>query len=501
MASAINWDSLAFDKSKCFALIEKYKKNIKDNADSHFFNLRLSATDKNTRLKTTFEIFYRSYFKDEGDLNKAWDSLQRENGMEERCFGKPWLDIESAQICMRDAKIKGEQFISLKSDDLGMMADIEEIQLDKKGTKYIDIEESLNKEGIHLVNLPVGDGKTELLVESISQIPEEESCIVITPNTSQVKELHRKLHPYGFVHYHHLGKDPADKKLAYHRFKRMITCAPSLYLLGDETADDMCERHYYDNVRIDEYSQIQSYSNNPDPSRRKALYQIIKMISLSPKSYLLSADMAEKTVIEPLCALGTLYKKNIYRYRNKQNYSIGMNAYFYEDESRLISEVIRRLKKGERGYGCIDFANRKNPLMASLEKIFDKRIEDNKSVWVDSNSKEEGKWQIFKERSLKEVIIELIDKGNLHHQLICSNWAQTSESVVFTDDELERYGFDFTWGIHRGINDPNGVFQAHRRIRQVKTHLIHVKTMGAVPLWEDSWKYLDFPLEAQSYGK
>ena len=430
-----------------------------------------------TMNKFLCQLIYRDVFKSGGRCDELWAEIQE--------YPKIYKDNHNFSRIVKKAR-KDAAYLMLGRDPLVFERwGIENNTIPKRLLHRNDLMPSISERGVHIVHGRIGSGKSEgIILPDLAQYGRSARILIVSPNMEDVRNITKSLGD-DWNHYHAFGTDAASVKKALQTFDKIVVCAGSL-------------RHYkefnsykqtFNCIYVDEITQLlKTYSNREKatPAYRESLETLFDLVSCSGRSLFLSADITERNTLETLGRTASLSEQKIRYYRNNVDYAEGSNWTMFREEWDLFFEIVDRINSGQRFWGTVDFADTKNPYFKEFVKLLKEYCPTKKiQAFTADTLKNTFKGKLLKEQGLKDYIIEQTDLEELDG-IITTTWARHNVSLMF---EEEKYRMDFSFGIHRGINDPEDVIQGHRRDRLITDHLVYVKNNGTFPIWENSVLY------------
>jgi hypothetical protein len=354
-------------------------------------------------------------------------------------------------------------------------------EIDGRVLHYHELKDSISQQGIHVVHGAIGSGKSELIIQDIKSSGDTVPQLIVVPSVQGAKDLAEQLGPE-WHDYHRFGTKPEDIKRAIRSFNRLVICAGSVRWFR-EMANDIRK---FKTIYVDEMASIIKQGTTTgigNAAFQESLEELFELISLAKRTLLLSADITERNTLEVLGRMASDSEQSLRYYKTNKDYIEGSSWGHFEQEFDLIWETINRLNRGERGFGVFDFADIKSPRFTKVVNFLKKMCPEKKiEAYTRDSLADSFKGQTLTAMGLQDYIKHRIDGDGLDC-FICSPIFRDNISILH---EEERYHFDFSFGIHRGVNDPNDAIQGHRRDRLIKDHLIHIKNHGTRLVTEQS---------------
>ena len=486
-------------------------KNVYFLDDRKFKEVAMLTMPKQEWHEFLSEIMWYEVIASEGACNELWERI------------KPYSKIygDKAQFDrLREDITKTVANLMLGRDSLVYdkfkIVKLDGHDLDTRTVKYNHLMPNIQEKGIHALHLAVASGKTKLIKDDIAHNYYEDFkevikhnkkrnnrggsikkvCLLcISPNQNDVYELTRELQDafpeMEWKHYHEFGQKPEDIVRAIKECRRLVICGASLRQyneLASRYHKFETDLNYYQAIWVDEVHQIMTtYAIHSKPQFHNSLPLLYKLLLKTDRAMLLSADINEANTLEVFGRIAHEKQAVLYYYKNNIDFAEGMHFTFYEHEAEIVKRLIDRVNGGESAFVAVDFANGESsdekPRLKAFVKYLqthcpDKKIKAFSSA--DMNTNPHG--MLIKEIGLQAYCEQQRKAGELD-MFICTPWAKTNVSVIF-DDELSE--FDFSCGIHRGVNDAWIIFQAARRCRQINDHLVYCKNRRIQPVYPDS---------------
>lgn len=428
------------------------------------------------------QIVFYECIRSEGGCEKLWEDL------------KPFPKIYCNKAHFDFEVSKEKEFVAnlmMGRDQLVYDRwDIDVFEIPEKQLHLEQLKPSVIEKGVHIIHGKVASGKGKnVVLPDIARYAGNARMLVVSPNKQDVYDMCKEL-GVGWHHYHHYGETADDVRRAIRDFDKLCICAASL-----SKFEDYPELQRFDVIYVDEITQIiMTYQLSKNVTFSKSIETLYLLISKSLRSLLLSADITERNSLDVLGRLASDSNQKIRYYKNTIDYAEGMIFTYFGTEFEAVWETAKRINGGQRCFGAVDFANRPDdktgevmPRLNNFIRMLKELCPDAKIQAFDSTrlrDHPDGKW--IRANGLQAYIEKETDAERLD-AIFITNWAKSNVSVIFENED--RYGFDFTCGIHRGVNNAWDSFQACRRVRQTATHLIYVNNpKGTAMVSEDSGK-------------
>ena len=359
--------------------------------------------------------------------------------------------------------------------------DIEKVEIEGRVLHYHELESKVSRQGIHVIHGAIGSGKSELLKQDAKMLGNRVPQLIVVPSVQGAKDLAAQLGPE-WHHYHHFGTDSDSVRRAMRSFNRLVICAGSIRWYR-EMADDV---RRFETIYVDEIASIIKQGTTTgigNAAFRESLEELFGLISFAKRTLLLSADITERNTLEILGRMAFECNQSLTYYRTNRDYLEGSVWGHCKEEVDLLWEVCDRLKKGLRGYGAFDFANLDSPRFTKVVNFLKRMCPDKKiEAYTKDSLADTFKGKVLTEMGLQEYIKHRMDSEGLD-LFICSPIFRENVSILM---EEERYDMDFSFGVHRKVNDPNDAIQSQRRFRTIRDNLIHIRNNGTRLVTETS---------------
>ena len=431
------------------------------------------------------KLIHHALNDDDGRNHLLWAELQK--------HPKIYLDSANFERKVKKARVLAASLMQAKDPLVFERWGIERTEIPQRQLHLNHLKPNISEQGMHIVHGRIGSGKFEgIIKEDVQRYGEGARLLVITPNQNDVYETARKL-GLGWNHYHAFGKDAESVKKAIASFDRLVICAGSLSKFSKFNE----YINTFDCIYVDEITQLlksygKKYTVEPNSKQsvsasfRESLETLFDLISHAKRSLFLSADINERFTLDILGRTASECEQRIKYYRNNTDYAEGSNWTFFKEETDLAWQIVDRINAGHRFWGTVDFADTNKPEFKAFVKFLKRHCPNKKiQAFTADDLKNDFKGKLLQEQGLKAYIIDQTDQGALDG-IITTTWARHNVSLMFDDD---KYSMDFSFGIHRHINDPDDAIQGHRRDRKIVDHLICVQNNQTFPIYRNALIY------------
>ena len=408
---------------------------------------------------------YRECFNTAGSCRDLWEEIEK--------HPKIYGNVANFKKKVDEGRERAAELMLGRDPLVFKRWAIDTVEIPERTLHLDRLKPSITQQGLHILHFPIGSGKSGLISEDVKRYGERARQLIVSPNRQDCYRLAKELGGE-WKHYHHFGTDSDSVKKAIFSFDKLIICSGSLRWFREFGS----QINIFDVIYVDEISQLlKNYANQMSRNApfRESLEELFGLISLAKRTLLLSADITERNTLEILGRTASESDQKATYYKSNINYAEGSHWRLFKEEWNLIWAVVDRINNGERAWGSVDFADRKGPRFTQLVKFLKEYCPDKKIQGFTSEMlSDTPKGKRITEIGLQAYIKEETDAGRLD-VWIGSPSFRHNISILHED---EKYGMDFSFGVHTWVNDPEDVVQSARRDRRIRDHMIFVANNG-----------------------